>query len=250
MQWSRTNRAFIVERAGNRKSGAPPWRELASAARAVNTEGRGIGAAAPSTVQSGCTVHGPTHRGDAGTRDLTGRTSSKQDHNRIITTRGGSSLGVSCSITHYLDCGGRHGNSSTHRGRPVPSFRPDYIQGPKSIWALRLFMVRPDKKFHRRKTVKSDSHVRQGTFEPFRQDSANDRPLVATRHDCNNVRKGPRRLLQWRLDYFLELPLNTPRSFRQPIISVGDSTTRFRKTYLFTLNYNRRYLQRVTKSSS
>lgn len=45
--------AFIVERASYRKSGASSWRELASAARAVNTEGRGIGAAAPSTVQSG-----------------------------------------------------------------------------------------------------------------------------------------------------------------------------------------------------
>lgn len=94
--------AFIVERAGYRKSGGSSRRELASAARAVNTEGRGIGAAAPSTVQSGRAVHGPTRRGDAGTRDLAGRTSSKPAHNQIITTRGGSSLGVSCSITHYL----------------------------------------------------------------------------------------------------------------------------------------------------
>lgn len=103
-------------------------------------------------------------------------------------------------------------------------------------------MVLPDK-LPQSKIVKSESRVRLGTFEWLRRDSAEDRPLVATRHDCSNVQKSRAAP---------GASVNTSGSFRQ-LITPAPRQSEIRprgseKIYLFTFNNNRRYLQRVTTS--
>lgn len=110
-------------------------------------------------------------------------------------------------------------------------------------------MVLPDKLPHS-KIVKSESRVRLGPLKSLRRDSAEDRPLVATRHDCSNVQKS-RAALAAAAGRLPGASVNTSGSFRQLITRAArQSEIRPRgseKIYLFTLNNNRRYLQRVTK---
>lgn len=111
-------------------------------------------------------------------------------------------------------------------------------------------MVLSDKLPHS-KIVKSESRVRLGTFESFRRDLAEDRPLVATRHDCSNVQKS-RAAPAAAAGLLPGASVNTSGSFRQ-LITPAACQREIRprgseKIYLFTFNNNRRYLQRVTTS--
>lgn len=122
----------------------------------------------------------PEPLGDAGTRDLEGRTSLKVDHKQIIRTRWVSILRVRCSITHDLTAAVTMATTlSTERALFLVLGRITF-RGPKSTSVLRLFIIRSDK-VPRSKTVKSESRVCLGIFERLGRELAEGCPLVGAR---------------------------------------------------------------------